>query len=431
MKKLRAAGARLRGVIRARRAYLAVVPLAIVLVLALGEPPSPETAPPRFDKPPIDFRSAELAAIPLPAHVGYLSIEPGDTLDVLLEACGLDRSDANALVAAFARKIDPRTLKPGQLLRYERDGRGVTRQVELLVRGRGSLRGSRGSDGTAFEVEEVEAPELRAEVVLTAEIETSLWDALMRTGESPALASELADVFQWDIDFFRLQPGDWFSFVVEKRWIGAEFVGYGPIAAVRFDHRSETYEAFHFERAGGFGGYYTSSGTPMRKQFLKSPLKFSRVTSGYTHRRFHPILKRFRPHLGVDYGAPIGTPVMCTADGVISFAGRGSGEGNWIRVRHGSKIETAYLHLSRFAPGIRPGVKVRQGQVIGYVGATGLATAPHLDYRVRENGRWINPKTLRSITADPLRGGSLREFETVVAEVLPKLTAKEQWAAGK
>lgn len=432
MKTLRAAGARLGGVIRAARAYYAVVPLAIpLLFLTIADrtpPPSPPSLP---AKPPIDFAVLSLAtSSELPEHAGYLTIESGDTLDVVLEACGLAREEANHLVTEFARSVDPRTLRPGQMLRYLRDAEGQTREVELLVRGWGSIRARRGSEDGTFSVEALEAPATTVEQSVTGEISSSLWEAILANGESPALAPKLVDVFQWDIDFFGLQKGDHFSLLVEKRFVGADFVGYGPIVAARFEHHGEVYEAFHFEQAGGTGGYYGTDGTPLRKQFLKSPLKYSRITSGFSTRRFHPVLKRFRPHYGVDYGAPTGTPVMSTADGVVTFAGRGKGEGNWIRVRHSSKIETAYLHLSRFAKGLKAGSKVRQGDVIGYVGMTGLASGPHLDYRVREGGKWINPLKLRSITPDALRGPALREFDTVVARRLPKLPSREQWAAG-
>src|SRR6185295_16962917 len=187
-------------------------------------------------------------------------------------------------------------------------------------------------------------------------------------------------------------------------------IGYGPITAARFTHRGVTYQAFRHDMEDGRAGYYGATGTPLRKQFLKAPLKFSRVTSGFTKRRFHPVLKYFRPHYGIDYGAPIGTPVMTTADGVVVEARYKTGEGNFIRIRHSSRIETCYLHLSRYAKGLKPGTKVTQGDVIGYVGMTGLATGPHLDYRVSDGGKWLDPLQLKSITPDPLHGESLRRF---------------------
>jgi murein DD-endopeptidase MepM/ murein hydrolase activator NlpD len=197
------------------------------------------------------------------------------------------------------------------------------------------------------------------------------------------------------------------------------------VTAARFTHRDMTFQAFRHQRPDGHAGYYAVNGTPLRKQFIKSPLKFSRITSGFSKKRFHPVLKYFRPHYGVDYGAPVGTPVMTTADGVVVEARYKPGEGNFIRVRHSSRIDTCYLHLSRFAKGLKKGTRVTQGDVIGYVGMTGLATGPHLDYRVSENGKWLNPLKLKSITPDPLHGESLRQFRSSVARLQPHLAAPE------
>src|SRR6185369_3070079 len=203
-------------------------------------------------------------------------------------------------------------------------------------------------------------------------------------------------------------------------YAGTDAIGYGPITAARFLHEGDTYQAFRCD-SGDHAGYYAANGTPLRKQFLRAPLAFTRITSSFSNRRFHPILHMFRPHHGVDYGAPVGTPVMTTADGTVVEATYNRGEGNFVRIRHSSRIETSYLHLSRFAKGIRPGKKVVQGEVIGYVGATGLATGPHLDYRVSDNGTWLNPLQLKSITPDPLRGASLQEFRGNVARLMPRL----------
>src|ERR1051326_2077960 len=160
---------------------------------------------------------------------------------------------------------------------------------------------------------------------------------------------------------------------------------------------------------------------PLRKQFLRAPLQFTRITSGFSQHRFHPLLHYFRPHHGVDYGAPVGTPVMTTADGVVVEAGYNRGEGNYIKVRHTSRIETMYLHLSRFAKNIRRGTRVNQGDVIGYVGMTGLATGPHLDYRISDNGTWLDPLKMKSITADPLAGNQLSSFRFEVQRLAPRL----------
>ncbi|HEX7830168.1 MAG TPA: peptidoglycan DD-metalloendopeptidase family protein [Thermoanaerobaculia bacterium] len=357
----------------------------------------------------------------LPEHSLVLSVEKNDTLDKVLVAGGLSRGESAVLATQLSKTIDVRRLQPGHLFRFHYDNRGTVDAVQLKVTGWGEVNALRAPGG--FEVKSEQAEVRSAQQVVSATIDTSLYDALRSIGESPQLVQQIVDVFQWDIDFFELRKGDAFSLVVTKQYSGSDFVGYGPVLAARFTHRGNTYEAFRHENADGAAGYYAASGSPLRKQFLKAPLKFSRVTSGFTRKRFHPVLKYFRPHYGVDYGAPTGTPVMSTADGVVIESRFSPSEGNFIRVRHSSRYDTCYLHLSRFAKGLKKGTRVQQGQVIGYVGSTGLATGPHLDYRVSENGKWLDPLKLKSITPDPLRGGSLSRFRSSVAHLMPRLTA--------
>jgi murein DD-endopeptidase MepM/ murein hydrolase activator NlpD len=365
----------------------------------------------------------------LPEHSLVLTLEKNDTLASVLTDGGLSRGDAALVAQELGKSIDVRRLRPGQMVRIHYDETGVTDSVQLRLAGWGTIAATRSESG--FEVTKREAVVRENEAVIAATIDHSLYEALRGAGEGPQLVQALADVFQWDIDFFSLQHGDSFSVVVSKRFADDEVIGYGPITAARFIHKGVEYEAFRHEQPDGRAGYYTADGRPMRKQFLKAPLKFSRVTSGFSKRRFHPVLKYFRPHYGVDYGAPIGTPVMTTADGVVIEARYKAGEGNFIRIRHSSKIDTCYLHLSKFAKGLKKGSRVTQGDVIGYVGKTGLATGPHLDYRVSENGKWINPLRLKSITPDPLRAASLRSFRASVARLRPRLSKAETVVAEK
>lgn len=419
MKKLLAWGERLGGMVRAPRLYFAAVPLAVPLLFATVDSARPVVSPPPrvLTPPPITGISriaplttalvAPIVAAPV-EHEVKIPVRDGDTLDSIFRAGGLSGSEAYALVSEFSKTVDPRRLKLGDLVRFHYAEKNAVRAVSMKVTGWGEVNARRNDDG--FEVIATEALSSAKETVVSASIESSLYEAIRTTGESPQLVQNLVDVFQWDVDFFALEKGDSFSLLVEKKFSGSDPDGYGPILAARFVHGGAVYEAFRFEQPDGRAGFYTSRGTPVRKQFLKAPLEFSRVTSGFTRKRFHPILKVHRPHLGVDYGAPTGTPVMTTADGVVTFVGTGRGEGNFIRIRHNSKIETAYLHLSRFAKGLKKGARVEQGDIIGFVGSTGLSTAPHLDYRVRDNGEWINPLKLKSITPDPLRGASMRQF---------------------
>jgi murein DD-endopeptidase MepM/ murein hydrolase activator NlpD len=357
----------------------------------------------------------------LPAHSIVLTVEDGDTLHSVLIDGGLERSESAQLTREVARTIDLRRLRPGNLVRFHYQPDGRVDSVELKIIGWGEIDAVRNETG--FLVVPQQAAQLEIDTVISANIESSLYEALKAAGEGPQLAQQIADIFQWDVDFFGLQRGDSFSLVVKKKFSGSDVVGYGPILAARFTHSGQTFEAFRQETADGRSGYYARKGQPLRKQFLRAPLKFTRITSKFSKSRWHPILHCFKPHHGVDYGAPVGTPVMTTADGVVIEAGRKGGEGNYIRVRHTSRLDTYYLHLSRFAKALRPGRKVVQGDVIGYVGSTGLATGPHLDYRVSDHGKWLDPLNLKSISPDPLPKALLQQFRTNVVNLAPKLAA--------
>ena len=428
-KKLLAIAQGLGGLIRKPGAYVAaVVPVAIPFVLAaVAAPPAPKHSQAPMSMASMTalptLRYSDLVPSPstLPEHSLFLKIEEGDTLDSVLLDGGLDRAATAALNLEFGKTVDLRRLRPGHVLRFHYDARGVVDAVEMKVLGWGELDAVR-NQSNGFDVERHQAVQHEIATTVSAEIDRSLDEAIHGTGEGPQLVQQLVDVFQWDIDFFALHKGDSFSLVVNKKFSGSDPNGYGPIVAARFTSEGQTYEAFRHQSADGRAGYYARNGSPLRKQFLRAPLKFSRITSGFSKSRFHPILHCFRPHHGVDYGAPVGTPVMTTADGVVVAAAYKRGEGNYVRIRHTSRIETNYLHLSRFAKDIRPGHRVTQGDVIGFVGATGLATGPHLDYRVSDGGTWLDPLSLRSITPDPLRGDSLRLFRSNVAAFSPRLS---------
>jgi len=431
MSKLRTIGERLGGALRRQPAYFAIaLPLAIPLLLASVTLQQPAAMPATTPAAAPVLRYAELiaASAQLPDHSVILPIEADDTLDAVLLSGGFTRSESAALTTEFAKSIDVRRLRPGHLLRFHYDLTGKPDSVQLKILGWGVVEALRNGD--RFDVTPREAPVREIEQTISARIDSSLYEALRNAGETPQLVQQLVDVFQWDIDFFALKKGDSFSVVVKKRFSGSDAVGYGPITAARFTHEGTTYEAFRCE-SGDRAGYYTASATPLRKQFLRAPLAFTRITSTFSNRRFHPILHYFRPHHGVDYGAPTGTPVMTTADGTVVEAAYSRGEGNIVRIRHTSRIETSYLHLSRFAKGIKRGTKVVQGQVIGYVGMTGLATGPHLDYRVSDGGAWLDPLKLKSITPDPLHGEALREFRGNVARLLPRLASPPNQMAQK
>lgn len=348
-----------------------------------------------------------------------LPVESGDTLDRLIQNAGVDRAESLGLVAELSRHVNPRKIRSGEFVRVEFGADDTVQSIGLTAGNDGRIDAVRKDGG--FDVSFIPAVKTTEEVRVAGRIESSFYDALQSTGETPALAAQLVEIFAWDVDFFRLQKGDWFSAITERQYSDGKLTGYGPITGAQFHHNGETYEAFRFVAANGNPGYYSSNGSPLRKQFLRSPLKFSRITSGYSNRRFHPVLGIFRAHPAIDYGAPVGTPVMVTADGVVVSASRGRGEGNMVRVRHANGMETYYLHLSRFASGIRAGAHVHQGQVIAYVGQTGLATGPHLDYRMKRNGQYLNPLHLKAAPADPLTGTALAAFKAEASRIRPLL----------
>jgi len=412
MRKRNAVGGRLGGVLRLPPLYIAFVPLAIPFILASVTVESSSTSTSRLAPPLLPLIRYSLlvepSTRPLPAHSSYVTIEAGDTLDSILRSGGLTSQQASELTLEFGRSIDLKRLRTDELIRFDYTAQGSVEAVELKVRGWGTVHANCGSQVVA--VTPREAVQKEEKRTIHGSIESSLYDAVRAAGGSAQVVQGLIDIFQWDVDFFALQRGDTFSFVVNEKFSGDDSIGFGPIQAAKFEQDGMKYETFRYVAPNGSAAYYTSSGAPVRKQFLKAPLKFTRVTSGFSKKRFHPVLGKFRPHWGVDYGAPIGTPVMSTAEGVVLFAGYDRGEGNYVRIKHNSRIQTSYLHLSRFAKGIRKGARVEQGTIIGYVGMTGLATGPHLDYRVSDSGKWLNPLQLRSITPDPLHGIYLRRF---------------------
>ena len=260
----------------------------------------------------------------------------------------------------------------------------------------------------------------------TGVVRSTLWDSADASGLDSDLIVELAEIFAWEVDFNRdVRPGDRWRIVVAEREVEGKRAGWEPISAAEYVNAGETHTAVRFEAGPGHGEYFAPDGESLRRKFLKSPLRFGRITSGFSHRRFHPILKIRRPHLGVDYGAPTGTPVMSVGDGTVAKASYDPASGRHIVVRHGSGYATAYRHLSRFAEGIRPGRKVRQGEVIGYVGSTGLATGPHLHFEFHENGRVLNPIGRKFPSADPVPAARHAEFETAARAALAGLP---EWA---
>lgn len=264
-------------------------------------------------------------------------------------------------------------------------------------------------------------------VRLDSEISLSLFGALERIGEHGELAMRLADIFGWQIDFIRdIRVGDTFRVLVEKRMRNNKFMGYGEILAAEFTNQGQRFQGFLFHDETGVPGYYDPEGDSLKKAFLKAPLEFSRISSDFSWRRLHPILKKYRPHPGIDYAAPTGTPVRAVGDGRVIAKGWMGGGGNSVKIKHRNSYETLYMHLSRFAR-IKKGQRVEQGEIIGYVGSTGLSTGPHLDFRMKRNGKYINPHKVDNPKAASLPQNMMPAF-TQRAQKLASLLNDHEFA---
>ncbi len=264
----------------------------------------------------------------------------------------------------------------------------------------------------AGEVRRVERPLTTQVRTASGLIESSLWNTMVDNGLSFELAAKLEDAFQWTLDFHHLQRGDFFKVVYEEQYVEGRPVGIGRVLAAYYNNLGTEYYAIWYDQTEE-EGYYDLEGRPMNKGFLKAPVKYARISSAYNPRRFHPILKRVRPHLGTDYAAPYGTPILAVGDGVVVKAGYTRGNGNYVKIKHDDTYATQYLHMQRFAKGIRVGAHVRQGQVIGYVGATGLATGPHVCFRFWKNGRQVDHRRLTFPPPKPLPKEELPAFFAV------------------
>jgi len=340
-------------------------------------------------------------------------IQRGDTIGSLLARAGVD--DAEAM--QFFR-VDPRArplyqLKPGKPVHVAVDEDGDLIALRFLTNGGERLTIERADDGFRAE-RSVPQEEVRT-TLRSGEIRTSLFGAADAAGIPDSVIVALADVFAGDIDFYQdVQRGDRFSVVYEARFIEGEPAGTGRILAAEFVNRGIAHRAFFWRDENGNSGYFTDNGRSARSAFLRSPMEFSRITSGFTMARFHPILQEWREHKGIDYSAPTGTPVRTTADGVVTFSGWQNGYGNVIFVRHQGTYSTVYGHLSRIAPELKVGAKVAQGDTIGYVGMTGWATGPHLHYEFRIGDQPHDPTSSALPVADPVATDRMATFKAAI-----------------
>ena len=378
---------------------------------------------PHAAAPALAAATAPVPTPPTPRPDREGALERGQTLGAVLTGLGLETEQAHAAALASARFLDLRQLRPGaRYAAFFADG-GELARFDLAVEGKGTLSLDRAA-GTWESRWRACEREVRVRSV-RGTLEGGLESSIVRAGADGELAYALGDVLQWDLDFNRdLRHGDRFQVLYEEVWLDGQRSGLGDVLAVRYEQATRRLEVFRYGE-----GYYDAGGRPLEKMFLRSPMPYSRVTSRFSQRRFHPVLGVFRPHHGVDYGAPVGTPVRATASGTVAFAGWDGGGGRTIKLRHPNDYLTGYLHLSRFAEGVRAGARVRQGEVIGYVGSTGLATGPHLDYRVQHRGQWIDPQSMRSVPAEPLSRLQLADFHGTREAMRASLESGELYRA--
>ena len=340
------------------------------------------------------------------------TISPGHSLSNILSSSGADANSINNLSLIPDSILDPRKINAGNKYTiYNVNDSAHTLRYFVYHKSKQDFVVLEFLEDTII-ASIFSKPAISKKRVSGAVITSSLWNAISDSELDINLALKLSDIYAWSIDFFGLQKMDSFIVYYSELYIDNEPIGIDSIYSAIFYHANHPYYAIYFEK-GDIKGYWDLEGNSLRKAFLKAPLSFSRISSHFTYARKHPIYKTVRPHTGVDYAAPAGTPVMSIGDGVVIAKGYKGGGGNTIKIRHNSVYTTAYLHLSKFASNIKEGTHVSQGQVIGYVGSTGSSTGPHLDFRVWKNGEPINPLKLESPPVEPIPDNLKAEFDSI------------------
>ncbi len=346
-------------------------------------------------------------------------LEPDQSLFLALQGRGVPSSSIHFSVNAMGEEFNFRRSRPGDQWRAEIDEEGRILELRYETSPENIWVTTRVSQGE-YETEKLDIEIEVREAAIAGTIESSFWLALEATGESGVLAHRFMTVFQYVIDFnVETRSGDHFAMVFERIYLDGEFLRYGRVLAAQYTGEQANQRAFYWE-SDDESGYFAADGDSLQRQFLRSPLEVTRVTSRFG-RRVHPISGNTRMHNGVDYGAPVGTRVQAVADGTVAFAGWRGGYGKLLILRHSGGYETRYAHLSRFGQGVRAGARVRQGQIVALSGNTGNTTGPHLHYEMLHNGRHIDPLRVDSTSGDPLRGAELERFKEGVVSVTGKL----------
>jgi murein DD-endopeptidase MepM/ murein hydrolase activator NlpD len=347
-----------------------------------------------------------------------------DNFTSALEKFGLSHQDATNASAAAQRAFNLRQVRAGNTITVGRSVGGDLREINYKIDPDRMLKIVPADNGFTAEIKDI--PSKVEIAAISGQLEDSLFNALEQAGESPEIAMRLAQIFGYDLDFYTdPRKGDTFRILMEKKvYTNGKTAGYGKIFAAEYDNGGKKYQALLFHDEFGHPAYYTADGKSLQKAFLRSPLKFAApVTSHFSTARYHPILKIVRPHLGTDYGAPVGTPVQTIGSGRVLFAGRKGGDGNMVHIAHSNGYETMYLHLSRMY--VHAGEHVEIGKTIGLVGSTGLSTGPHLDFRILQKGQFKNFEKLGLPPSDPVSKKGLPEFAAVRERWLPLLKKPE------
>ncbi|UCH83643.1 MAG: peptidoglycan DD-metalloendopeptidase family protein [Candidatus Latescibacterota bacterium] len=357
-------------------------------------------------------------------------ISRGTPFFVEMKRAGVEPNEIQKIVSATKDEFNFRKVKPGQKYSIFSDPDGDLDSLQFVVDTEKVLKITRIGEDYQTRLDTIP---YRIEYYLTSgTINESIFATLQNIGADPELAAYLAVIFQWDIDFFKdIRKGDTFSILYEQKIFDNKKEQLGRILAARVFTQGQEHYAIRHDLRKGVPTYFDENGKSLQKSLLRAPLQFSRISSSFSYRRLHPVHKTYKPHLGIDYAAPHGTPVRTTGNGTVVAVTRNSSNGNYVKIRHNSRITTYYLHLSRFARGIRSGVKVKQGQIIGYVGSTGIATGPHLDYRIKVGGKFVNPRRIKLPPKAPVPADQFALFQTKKAACLLKFfeaSAMEQTA---
>ncbi|MGL5014672.1 MAG: M23 family metallopeptidase [Bacteroidales bacterium] len=348
-------------------------------------------------------------------------IRSGENLSLIFKNLGFTASMSESISKVSSSVLDATKLRAG-LTYHTFSSKDSTQTIKYIVFGKSQIEFAvidlSGDSVTAYPFQKEIT--LKRKMV-SGTITSSLWNAIRQAGGDPLLALKLSDIYGWEIDFFDVKQGDSFATIYNEAYVDDSVALYiESIESARFVHRDRTFNALPFTQ-DGITEYFDESGKSLRKAFLKAPLDFFRITSKFSNGRMHPVLKIVRPHHGIDYAAPVGTPVKTIGAGTVIAKGYEMGGGNYIKVRHNSVYTTTYMHLSKFGAGIKQGSTVQQGQVIGYVGSTGLSTGPHLDFRVHKNGRAINPQTMEAPPSNPIAEAARDSFNIVSGALIAEL----------